>query len=371
MPPEDYKEEPAKHYPNSATAVLLPLLPEKAYTAEVLIIGGGGINVHLHWNFHHVDACDNCFRMQVDPPLNPEIKEIKPQWQKIKMPNKRVMPDAVLLPDGTVLVVNGTSKGFAGGDAGTGPMQSSDAVKGVDLYNSLTNTWYSLATTDIPRLYHSTALLLPDATVLIAGSDHQSRDTTLAYEYRIEVFEPPYLFIGAERATRPVIKTDKNSVMYKQQFQIEVDGLTDMRREDLRIALLRPGSVTHSNNMSQRYVGLSIVDQSQTHLTLEAPPNGNIAPPGYYMLFLLHGRVPSEAQFIQLLPGTSTEPTDNLPSTTGMEIWLRADVGIGAVNNGSVFSWSDTSGKGNDVFLKKNVGVGEPIQQPPSGYTTN
>jgi hypothetical protein len=36
-------------------------------------------------------------------------------------------------------------------------------------------------------------------------------------------------------------------------------------------------------------------------LTITGPPNGNIAPPGYYMLFLLSNTgVPSIARFVQV-----------------------------------------------------------------------
>jgi len=64
---------------------------------------------------------------------------------------------------------------------------------------------------------------------------------------------------------------------------------------------MRPGSVTHSYNMEQRLVGLDIAGQAGNQLTLQAPPNANIAPPGYYMLFVLNAdSVPSEAVFLQL-----------------------------------------------------------------------
>ena len=367
---EDGKEEPAKQYPNSATAVLLPLLPANAYSAEVLIMGGGGVNVHTHWGEVHgtgqmtydQDASSSCFRMQVDPPANL-------QWERDKMNYKRVMADAVLLPDGTVLVVNGTSKGFAGGNAATGPMRPDNAVKSADLYDPFKKVWRPLAEANFIRLYHSTALLLPDATIMVAGSDHQKHDSekgesesdvyrALTYEYEIEIFEPPYLFNGEERAERPVIKAAPESIFYREQFKIEIEGQFDNKHEDLRIAILRPGSVTHGNNMSQRYIGLNIVDLSPTNLLLEAPPNGKIAPPGYYMLFLLQKGVPSIAKFIHLLLNPSIESNDSLPPSTGMALWLRADEGVKTEDSsGKVLSWLDSSGQGNDLYLKKNADV--------------
>jgi hypothetical protein len=122
-------DQPAKHYPNNATEVLLPLLPDrdpkKDYAAEVLLIGGGGKNIYSHWvntkipgigHAWEVTAEKKCFKLKVYPDV-PDT-----EWQPVEsMNNERIMPDAVLLPDGNVLVVNGGKKGFSGGNAGTGP----------------------------------------------------------------------------------------------------------------------------------------------------------------------------------------------------------------------------------------------------------
>src|SRR5260370_7756018 len=62
------------------------------------------------------------------------------------------------------------------------------------------------------------------------------------------------------------------------------------------------GTVTHAFGMDKREVELSFTAQSGS-LTVTAPPNGNIAPPGYYMLFLLNSSgVPSVATFVQMVP---------------------------------------------------------------------
>ena len=61
------------------------------------------------------------------------------------------------------------------------------------------------------------------------------------------------------------------------------------------VSLLRCGSTTHSFNSDQRYVGLAITGRGGASLTVQAPPDGFVAPPGYYMLFLLRHGVPSVA----------------------------------------------------------------------------
>jgi hypothetical protein len=64
--------------------------------------------------------------------------------------------------------------------------------------------------------------------------------------------------------------------------------------------LIRPGAVTHSFDMEQRLVGLTF-SYSNGQLYVKAPANGNTAPPGYYMVFILDSKgVPSKASFVRL-----------------------------------------------------------------------
>jgi hypothetical protein len=72
------------------------------------------------------------------------------------------------------------------------------------------------------------------------------------------------------------------------------------------VVLIRPTAATHAFNMEQRLVGLSFTaDTTSGTLTVTSPSGGTIAPPGYYMLFILNSAgVPSIAQFIQLCPAT-------------------------------------------------------------------
>src|SRR4029077_13338536 len=71
-------------------------------------------------------------------------------------------------------------------------------------------------------------------------------------------------------------------------------------------------STTHAFDMEQRVVGLPFAKNSGT-LTVTSPPSPNIAPPGYYMLFLLNNAgVPSIATFVQV----TTNPTDQPPKGT-------------------------------------------------------
>jgi outer membrane protein assembly factor BamB len=115
---------------------------------------------------------------------------------------------ATLLADGQVLVAGGTNAdGF-----NTAP--SSAAVLAAELWNPATEQWRTLARMAHYRLYHTTALLLPDGRVLVAGSG-QPAASGLTDNRTAELFSPPYLFNpdGTE-ATRPRIGTAPTELAY-------------------------------------------------------------------------------------------------------------------------------------------------------------
>lgn len=267
----------ARTYPLEGSAVLLPLLADSnpPYRARVLLIGGGGLP-----EARSTPATSTCEIL--------DLEDAALAWKSAPpMSMPRVMPDAVLLPDGTVLVMNGSSAGKA--DDAVNPVFQSE------IYNPGTNAWQPMDNTRIPRLYHATALLLPDGTVMTAGMDEEFNPDPFHYpEYRLEVFYPPYLFKGP----RPAIQSISPTINYGAPFQLSCTDAAAIQSA----ALLRSGCVTHSFNMDQRHIGLKILARSGNTLTLEGPLNAKIAPPGQYLLFILNAvGVPSIAKFIQLL----------------------------------------------------------------------
>src|SRR5262249_48755261 len=148
------------------------------------------------------------------------------------------------------------------------------------------------------RLYHSVALLLPDATVWVAGGNPQ-RGT---YNSTIEIYKPAYLFNSSGGlATRPAITSVPKSISLGNQFTVQTPDAANISS----VVLIRPGSPTHAFDQEQRMVGLAFTAGSGA-LTVTGPPNGNIAPPGYYMLFILNSSgVPSVAKFVQLGAGAA------------------------------------------------------------------
>jgi hypothetical protein len=216
-----------------------------------------------------------------------DLGSANPGWQfAAAMHHPRVLCDSVLLPDGHVLVVGGSSTGKS--DVAVDP------VLPTERYDASTNTWTELAPINCGHLYHSTALLLPDGRVMRGGKDGQfQRDPYKYFEHRLELFSPPYLFAGP----RPQISSSPAHGGYGQNITIGCPAPGNVAR----IALIRLGSVTHNFHMDQRYVGLVIASTTAGALTATLPPNSKIAPPGAYMLFLVDGAgVPSVGRTIKV-----------------------------------------------------------------------
>jgi galactose oxidase-like protein/glyoxal oxidase-like protein len=205
-----------------------------------------------------------------------------PAWQYTgSMAQPRRQLNATLLPDGRVLATGGTSSpGFTDPAGG---------VHAAEVWDPDSGNWTTWASNRVTRVYHSATLLLPDARILHAGSGD---DGVLPRELNAEIFSPPYLF----RGTRPSITSAPGFVSYGQQFFV---ATPDAGRV-VRATLVSPSSVTHSFDESQRFVELSLV-RVAGGLALAAPANGNLAPPGNYMLFIVNSAgVPSVSRIVRL-----------------------------------------------------------------------
>ncbi|MGQ0668354.1 MAG: galactose oxidase-like domain-containing protein [Actinomycetota bacterium] len=211
-----------------------------------------------------------------------DLSAPSPQWRyTTPMNHARVWANAVLLPDGTVLMVGGGTGGSNGG-------RYSNAVRTAELFDPVNETWTDVAAQVAPRIYHSTAVLLPDGRVLTAGQDSAS-----SYQFQGEIYSPPYLFKGP----RPTITSAPSSFGYGQAFTISSPDASAIGR----VALIRPGSVTHSVDFDQRYVDLSFTAAGGDTLNVTSPPDSNQAPPGYYMLFIVDSSgVPSVASWVHI-----------------------------------------------------------------------
>ena len=207
------------------------------------------------------------------------MDDVVPTWRPTaSMANQRVNQNLVVLPDGKVLVVGGFN---------TDPLVS-DFVLAAEMWDPATETWSTMASMTIPRSYHSTAVLLPDARVLMAGQ----YAVDPADDFLGEIYSPPYLFRGA----RPRIAASPTVVNYGTPFAVASPDAATV----VGASMIGLPATTHAVDMGQRYVPLT-VSIVETTVTVDAPANAGIAPPGYHMLFLLNqDDVPSKARVVRL-----------------------------------------------------------------------
>src|SRR5206468_5206881 len=223
-----------------------------------------------------------------------------PAWRQVaSMAYPRAFHNTTLLPDGSVLVTGGGTR-LDGYDV-------TKAVKSAELWSPTSETWQTLASASIPRLYHSTALLLPDGRVLTAGSGN---DGPAVDQTQAEIFSPPYLFKGA----RPVVSGAPDLIQYGATFSVSTPDAASIAS----VSLMRPGATTHAFDEDQRFLSLGFTAGAGS-LTIQAPANANLAPPGYYMLFLVSSAgVPSVAAFVHFAaPGVDTVPPTPPSGLTG------------------------------------------------------
>ena len=216
-----------------------------------------------------------------DPPTNTaeviDLNAAAPAWRAVgSMGVARRQMNTTVLPDGKVLVSGGTS--------GLGFNNAATPVFAAELWDPATEAWTTMAAGTVPRLYHSAAVLLPDARVLMSGGNGYTQT---------EIFSPPYLFAGA----RPSISSAPATAGRGQSIFVgtpDAAGITG-------VTWIALPSVTHSNNMNQAVFRSASITQSAGGINIAAP-NDPTVPPGFYMLFLLRNGVPSEAKIVQLGP---------------------------------------------------------------------
>ena len=203
------------------------------------------------------------------------------------MAYNRVFSSSVVLPDGSVIVFGG--QGFAKLFTDTQP------VFAPELWDPTNKTFTTLAAMKIPRTYHSVAILMPDASIFVAGGGLCGSCTT--NHPNAEIFTPPYLLNGdGTNAIRPIITTAPISSGYGWNIPVTTNSAV------ANFALVRMSSITHAVNNDQRRIPLKFKQKLVINsYSLQMPNSSGIATPGYYMLFALNASgVPSVAKIIKL-----------------------------------------------------------------------
>jgi hypothetical protein len=276
-----------------------------------------------------------------------------------KMTSRRQWNSSTVLPDGRVLITGGA---LTYTDAAyTGPTNQ------VEFWNPKTGQWSTGATAVQPRLYHSTALLLPDATVLVAGGGAPGPLTQL----NAEIYRPPYLFANGVAATRPVITSAPTVTTPGSGLSVQVDNGAQIAR----LVLIKTGSITHSFGMDQAFIELPFTRSGNT-IAATVPDSGGDVTPGFYMVFVLDtAGVPSVAKIVRMNVAPTSPPiapwTTEAGTVTGADFKLECEPGqvmVGAHGlAGTTVSqigpkcvWVDTDGKW----------IGTPWKHPLTGSGT-
>ena len=256
--------------------------------AEGKILSAGGASSYNYrdgdGNIRGEKATTDAFVITLDK-VNASV-EVQPAGQGMHFP--RSFTHAVVLPNGETLVVGGQEEPRV--------FTENTAQLVPEIYSPTENVWTKMAPNSIARTYHSFALLLRDATVLVGGGGLSVQKDVNHFDAQIYI--PQYLLTtNGDRAERPVIiETSDTTVLPGGNFTITTDTKV------VNASLVRYGGATHSLNNDQRRIALKLQDSGTPfEYGVSIPSDGGVAIPGYWMLFVMncHG-VPSEAKNVQI-----------------------------------------------------------------------
>lgn len=281
-----------RNYPCAGSSVLLALDAGGASAPEVMVCGGASImapgNVTAQF-----PASQTCGRLKVN--------DASPVWAMQDMPIRRNMGDMVMLPNSQILIINGAQNGAQGWENAA----SNPALNPV-IYDPDTWSFQVQPATTIPRVYHSTANLLPDGRVLIAGSNCHIQYTFVGEfptELRVEAFSPAYAD-PVHSDLKPQFVANPSAIPYGAPFTIQVAVQSPVQGM-IGLTMTSSPFTTHSYSQGQRQVKLVVsapvlVQGNVYSVTGNGPLSPNVAPPSWYMMHALHQGIPSSGIWVQV-----------------------------------------------------------------------
>ena len=280
-------------YPNTGGSVLLPLSSANGWAPDIVICGGGAYQ-------------------DITSPTEASCGRIQPlttgaAWEMESMPQGRGMVEGTLLPDGTVVWLNGANLGAQGFGLAQDP--TLEAL----LYTPTAPSgqrFQTLASSTIARLYHSVSLLLLDGTLMVAGSNpvqmpilEPDAGDPYVTEFRVEIYVPPYLQ-GDNANKRPTNIKLSSTTVKPDGSTFPLTFTAPAGAQNVSVVLYHGGFVTHSLHMGHRMLNLDstgwVAGATSQSLTVTGPPNNNVAPPGPYVVYVLCDGVPGIGQFVSV-----------------------------------------------------------------------
>ncbi|KAK3210669.1 hypothetical protein Dsin_015375 [Dipteronia sinensis] len=297
----------SRNYPASGMSVILPIKlsverPD-VIPFEVLVCGGALWDSFFYAENKKafMEALQDCGRLSLTTP--------NAVWEREFMPSPRIMGDMRILPTGDVVMINGAKSGTSAWNDAEDPnlvpvLYKPDAPAG--------KRFQELAAGTIPRMYHSSSVLLPDGKILVAGSNTNNGyifNVKYPTDLRVEKFSPQYMDPALANFRQEImVDTSDKLLGYGKKFSVKVrskeSGLN--KADDLKVTMYAPAFTTHGFSMNQRLIVLGVVDVVNNvwpgihNIIALAPPSGKVAPPGYYLLFVSYKGVPSVGIWVQI-----------------------------------------------------------------------
>ncbi|GAA0150287.1 hypothetical protein LIER_37094 [Lithospermum erythrorhizon] len=292
-------------YPSTGSAVLLPLnnLQDPVVAAQVLVCGGAPKGSYLSGlNGQFVGALKTCARISINEP--------NAQWTMETMPSARVMGDMLVLPNGHVLIINGAALGTAGWESARNPVLNPVVYKPD---NPLASRFEVQNPSTIPRMYHSTAVLVRDGRVLVGGSNPHAlyefgNNVLFPTELSLEAFSPSYLEPEYAKLRPKIIipaPSSQMSILFGTRIKFRFSVTGTLNANMVKVTMVSPSFNTHSYSMNQRLLVLkndnvTPAGRSTYEVKVTIPSSGNLAPAGYYIIFVVHQDIPSEGIWARL-----------------------------------------------------------------------
>ncbi|SPO24968.1 Glyoxaloxidase 2 [Ustilago trichophora] len=298
---------PPRVYPASGGSAMLPLTPADGYKETILFCGGMSLGKVSNWGNEGGPTI-----AVSELPASTSCEQISPlqggAWEAVdNLPQGRSMGQFIQLPDGRIWFGNGVTTGVAGYNTNpnsvghpVGESYGDNPSYQPLVYNpkaSKGNRWKRVGGTNIGRLYHSSATLLPDSSILVSGSNPNAdvnTNTKWKTEYRVERWYPEYY-----DSPRPSNNGIPRTFSYGGNgFTINLPSASDAQRA--KVVLVRTGFSTHGMNMGQRMIELKTTRQGSKLSVAQLPPNPNLFAPGPALAFVVVDGVPSQGKMVMV-----------------------------------------------------------------------
>lgn len=365
-------------YPASGGSAMLPLTPDNDYKETILFCGGMNLGKTSNWGDEGGPYIPLSQR-----PASTSCEQISPlagaSWHKVDdLPEGRSMGQFIQLPDGKLWFGNGAKTGAAGYSTNPGNVGQPVGESFADhaslkplVYNPQAEKgrrWKQVGHGNVARMYHSSATLLPDSSILVAGSNPNSdynKDVKFPTEYRVERWYPEWY-----DEDRPSNAGLPDAFHYGGKgFSLKFD--TNSEAAKAKVVIIRTGFSTHAMNMGQRMIELKTFRQGAVLQVGQLPPNPNLFPPGPALAFVVVDGVASQGKMIMVGNGRigkqPTHPDTEFTTTTSSAPKTKTT----ARSTSKSTSCTTTTSKASAKTTSSNKSATKTTSRPASTSTSS